>query len=369
MIYLITGIPGSGKTLYAVSTLIQSLMADKFTDSTGTVIERRLLIDGIPSLTLPHELMAQTTVTDKVITVEDGFGFGNWWEWCKPGDVLVIDEVQRICRPRAFGSKPPQMVTELETHRHKGVDFILITQSPMLMDQNVRRLVGRHQHVRRLFGMQRALIYDWDGCQADVTRVQAATKTLWSYPKHAYKMYASSELHTKQKQQLPMWLAVPVLAIIAGVAVGPQAYASLSGSMTGKGLPKAQTVATVPAPVVPPVQPASAPQPAAPVAPYSPYMPPVAHVQPPQIAGCVYAASVCKCYTKNLDLVEPDLDRCNSLMTAKNIDVQPVDQPGRNIHAGVMPFDDNHDGSALASMSSHKIPLDKMRNAFITEIN
>lgn len=259
MIYLITGIPGSGKTLYAVSTLIKSLMADKMDGPDGKPIQRRLVVDGIPKLALPHELMAKTTVDEKTITVEDGgSGVGNWWEWCKPGDVIVIDEVQRIWRPRAMGSKPPRMVTELETHRHKGVDLVLITQSPMLIDQNVRRLVGRHQHVRRLFGMARAMIYDWDGCQADVHRVATASKTMWAYPKDAYKLYASSELHTKQKQKFPVWAALPVLALVAGLVIAPKAFGVLSGSMTGKGISSKTADASVPAASAPSVA-ASAP--------------------------------------------------------------------------------------------------------------
>lgn len=237
MIYLITGIPGSGKTLYAVSTLIQLLMKDQFVKEDGEIIKRRLVVDGIPALALSHEFLSKTVVTEKSITVEDGgSGVGNWWEWCQPGDVIVVDECQRIWRPRAMGAKPPQMVTELEMHRHRGVDFVIITQSPMLIDQNVRRLVGRHQHVRRLFGMKRALIYDWDGCQADVHRVSSATKTMWSYPKDAFKLYKSAELHTKQKQKFPVWALLPVVALLGGVIVGPQAYATLSGSMTGKGV-------------------------------------------------------------------------------------------------------------------------------------
>ena len=237
MIYLITGIPGSGKTLYAVSTLIKSLMGDQVKNDQGLMVDRRLVVDGIPSLALPHEVMAKTIVDEKTITVEDaGQGVGNWWEWARPGDVIVIDEVQRIWRPRAMGSKPPRMVTELETHRHKGVDFILITQSPMLIDQNVRRLVGRHQHVRRLFGMARALIYDWDGCQSDVHRVASANKTMWAYPKSAYKLYASADVHTKQKQKLPLWALLPVVALAGLLFVGPTAYSKLSGAMTGKGV-------------------------------------------------------------------------------------------------------------------------------------
>jgi zona occludens toxin len=361
MIYLITGIPGSGKTLYAVSTLIQSLMKDSFVSDSGETIKRRLVVDGIPALALPHEFLSKTVVTEKAITVEDGgSGVGNWWDWCQPGDVIVVDECQRIWRPRAMGAKPPQMVTELEMHRHRGVDFVIITQSPMLIDQNVRRLVGRHQHVRRLFGLKRALIYDWDGCQSDVHRVSSASKTLWSYPKDAFKLYKSAELHTKQKQKFPVWAALPVLAIIGGVAVGPRAYATLSGAMTGKGIAvgasqvegKDKKTAS-----------ATNAQPVAPVAPVAPASQ-VTVVQSdqsnfletggekkPVFAGCVKSAIKCRCYDTSGVVLPEDLKMCGEHVAGSGL--PPAKLPGSIpvLNAEASRLDQAaSDGAALASM-------------------
>jgi len=231
MIYLITGVPGSGKTLYAVSTLIQKLAAEKLAGSDS----RRVLIDGIPDLVLPHELMVPA-VEHQGAYICNGDGIANWWQWCKPGDLIVVDEIQRYWRPRGMGTKPPDMIKMLETHRHFGVDFILITQNPMLIDQNVRRLVGRHQHVRRMMGMKRAIIYDWDSCSVDVNRTAGATSTFWNYPKDAYELYKSSELHTKQRQKIPVWLVLPVLAIVGMLALIPTLYDKLGGAMRGKGV-------------------------------------------------------------------------------------------------------------------------------------
>ena len=330
MIYLITGVPGSGKTLYAVSTLIKSLMKDKVKNTSGKMVDRRLVVDGIPALTIPHEIMANTLIEDKSITVVDGgHGVGNWFDWCRPGDVIVIDEVQRIWRPRAMGTKPPKMITELETHRHKGVDLILITQNPMLIDQNVRRLVGRHQHVRRLWGMARALIYDWDGCQADVHRVASANKTMWAYPKDAYKLYASSEAHTKQKQAFPVWVALPILALVGMVLVGPKAFAVMSGAVSGKGISQqakasdsvtATKPAGVPASapvlgtVLRPDSPASAPVVAPVVAASAPVdvvavRAPVEQIEV-RFLGCVQSETACRCVTQTGYAVAVDLDQC-----------------------------------------------------------
>ena len=333
MIYLITGVPGSGKTLYAVSTLVKSLVDQKLTKD-GKQINRRLLVDGIPDLLIPHELMA----TPKVETMADlikgkgdepppapvGNGVWNWFEWCQPGDVIVIDEVQRYWRPRGMGIKPPKEIQLLETHRHFGVDFVIITQSPMLIDQNVRRLVGRHQKVRRLLGMQRAIIYDWDGCSA-TENVKAATATsFFNYPKTAYALYKSSELHTKQKQKIPLWFGIPVLALVGLVLIGPKAYAVMSGAMSGKGIQTAKSDA------VPP--PVPSPSASVPGSLYPPGFikagdntpgatPPAFASSAPalvipalfdkqKLAGCIVVKDRCGCYDQSGQKVDSDIKMC-----------------------------------------------------------
>lgn len=289
MIYLITGTPGSGKSLYAVSTLVRKLLAQKPKDASGNEVDRRLVVDGVSGLLLPHEDMAPGNFRDQLAEPGEGHGVWNWWEWCKPGDVIFIDEVQRWWRPRGMGSKVPDQIKHLETHRHYGVDFVLVTQNPMLLDQNVRRLTGHHTHVRRVFGGARAILYEWDSGQADVSRVKTATKTLFSYPKDAFKLYKSSELHTKQRHRLPWWVVVPVAGLLLGVAVAPKAYEVLHGAATGKGI-SGSTIASAPSPVPSSPTSFSAPgQSAAPV--------PLAPASKPgdDIAGCVASADRCSC--------------------------------------------------------------------------
>lgn len=303
MIYLITGAPGAGKTLYAVSTLVQSLAKQQMTLDDGTKVDRRVVVDGIPDLLIPHEMMAPILPKQKEDDIRgDGQGVWNWYDWCKPGDVLVIDECQRHWRPRGNGAKIKKEISELETHRHYGIDIVLITQHPMLFDQNARRLVGRHQHVRRLLGMNRAVIYDWDTCSANLSLASSTAKSYFGYPKSAYALYKSSEMHTKQKQKIPLFLIVPALAIVGALFVMPKAYGVLTGSMGGKGINGAlpaisQQVAkneTLPAPF--PGSPASSP------------LVPSAGAPLPQtavldVSGCVVVKNRCGCFdTKGIKL-------------------------------------------------------------------
>lgn len=369
MIYLITGVPGSGKTLYAVSTLVKKLLAEKIEAPDGTVIKRRLLVDGIPELLLEHEVLPQLIENKedkekgRITFTCDGDGVLTWPSWCKPGDLIVIDEVQRYWRPRAMGVKPPEMIAALETHRHLGIDFIIISQSPMLIDQNVRRLVGRHQHVRRLFGMARAIIYDWDACSMDVHRTKTATTTTWGYPKSAYKLYKSSALHLKQRQKIPIWLLVPVVAVLGLAVVSPTAFGVMRGAMTGKGI--AQNAA--------PVLPASAPRIAASAAapstpaPGSINLPPGTPGAPGQVvtasggvvmekekvvfSGCILSAKQeCQCFNSKGKAVDVDDDVCTSVDGSRPV-VQFAD------FGYVDPRDpvaSAEDGSVLAFMRSKR---------------
>lgn len=325
MIYLVTGTPGAGKTLYAVSTLIQSLASQSVTLNDGATRQRRLVVDGIPGLLLPHELMAPGVEGgDGVLSPGEGDGLWNWFDWCVPGDVIVVDEVQRWWRPRGMGTKPPKMIQALETHRHKGVDFVLITQNPMLIDQNVRRLVGRHQHIRRLFGWSRAAVYEWDGCSMDVHRTASATMSYFGYPKSAYSLYKSSELHVKQKHKVPAWLALPVLAVVAGIVVAPTAFSTMRGAMSGKGIAQSTPSASSGA-SPPPLSPSSSPgvsiPPASSVA---------EAVDPPassssdsrpsdvDFSGCVYSSSRgCSCYSTSGKRVPVDDDMCQDMRVTR----------------------------------------------------
>ncbi|MBA4254303.1 MAG: hypothetical protein C0445_00320 [Polaromonas sp.] len=222
MITLITGTPGAGKTLYAISNLLRQLVGTsvKGMDDTGNEISvPRVIYTNISGLLLDHELIDGR---------EDG-GLANWHEWAKPGAVICFDEVQREWKPRPNGSKVPKCIEMLETHRHMGVDFIILTQHPGLLDQNVRALVGRHIHVRRLGGAGFAITYEWDHCSRTLLYSNALKKSPFKYSKEVFKLYKSAELHTKPKTSIPPLLFVALFAIAAFLYLGPTVYQRIAG--------------------------------------------------------------------------------------------------------------------------------------------
>lgn len=203
MITLITGLPGNGKTLYTISWI--KAKAEKE--------NRPVFYARIRGLKLPWTLI-------------DPFK----WDECPANAIIVIDECQQSDNPqdpkspslfgvRQRGAPVPQWAAALETHRHKGVDLVLITQDPMLLDAHDRKLVGQHFHVIRNFGMARATVHEFTACRPNVAQSRAnSVRHEWSYPKDAYEWYESAEVHT-MKARVPMrvWILLSLPFIIGAI--------------------------------------------------------------------------------------------------------------------------------------------------------
>lgn len=282
MITLITGTPGAGKTLYTVAQELP-----RFRD-------RPLFVDGIPDLAIDH--------LDPLGPVD------KWHEWTPDGAVLVIDEVQRIWRPRSAASAVPPGVAALETHRHKGVDLLIITQHPNLLDPNIRRLVGRHLHIRRMFGWSRAIVYEWDTA-TDPARVSTAIKRSWGYPKSAFKLYKSSVQHNSRGNRIPLVVVAALLALLAAPAAWyfaidrtvdhiPTDDQADVGPVTEPATARADVVPPSLPPVPPRITEAMTPTDdhnplSAPL--YASSIPPVTA---PSVIGCIASRRACICYSQ-----------------------------------------------------------------------
>lgn len=192
MITLSTGLPGHGKTLFTIHAVNELAKKEN----------RPVFYSGIPDLTLDWQEIDPE----------------KWYE-APPGAIVVIDECQRIFRPRGNGSQVPEFVSKLETHRHQGLDLFFITQHPMLMDSNVRRLTERHFHICRKFGMHRATILQFESCKEQpLAKTSMAQRMEWKYPKEVFNYYKSSQVHTVKRRipvQYFLMFLLPVL--VAGV--------------------------------------------------------------------------------------------------------------------------------------------------------
>ena len=198
MIELVTGLPGSGKTL---QTLVR--VKDRAEKEGRTVY-----YDGISGIEeagvlpwLKHD--------------------GQKWFELPANSIIVIDEAQRLFRPRGRTGEPPEYAAKLETHRHLGIDLVFITQNPMLIDSHVRRLCERHWHVMRRFGTKWATIHEFpSGVREDVDkRRDGSIRHDFRYPKDAFTWYKSAEVHT-HKAHIParVWLLLLMPVVFGGAA-------------------------------------------------------------------------------------------------------------------------------------------------------
>jgi zona occludens toxin len=227
VIFLITGQPGCGKTAYIVDRLAND---EQFKG-------RPLFVMGVPELTLEHTpcppvdewTMLQQSPEDASIELPY-FTF-------PANSVVVVDEAQRIYRPRPVGSKIPLEVQAFETHRHTGVDFILVTQHAGLIDSNIRKLIGRHVHIRvTALGRYK---YEWTelGDPESASSRQIATRDKYILPKRSFDLYKSSQLHTKIKVRMPWYVYLFGLCFISAIGLGWYGY----NRVTGKLEPKTET--------------------------------------------------------------------------------------------------------------------------------
>lgn len=227
MITIITGTPGAGKTLYAIDKLLRELVdsqVPQYDARGGTTMVTRRILSNINGLLIDHELIDE----------KPGGGLADWHLWCKPGDVICFDEVQHAWRPRANGSKVPDDIAALETHRHKGVDFILITQNPMQVDKNVCLLAGRHLHIRRIAALGASIVYEWDHCSRSLLYSKSLKKSPWKYDKKVFQLYKSAELHTKPKISIPPLMFVVLFAIVAAAYLIPNVADRITSKLPDK---------------------------------------------------------------------------------------------------------------------------------------
>jgi zona occludens toxin len=309
-ITLITGVPGSGKTAHALDMMM--------TEAEG----RPLMVDGIPELTLPHEPappLAEWTEQVDDAASESGkklqFTFA-------PRTLVVIDEAQRIYRPRSAGSVVPPYVAAFETHRHLGIDFWLITQHHGLIDANIRKLVTRHIHIRVTALGRTRLEWQEVGDPDSKSSRDVAARSRYLLPKRVFGRYKSAELHTKVKRRLPTAAKVAVLAFVVLVGASWFGYRSITGKLA------AQPAGAVPGSGVTGGTPGAPgtmmPKPVNYVQSFAPRVEGLPHTAPaydklteakrvPFPVACIESSTRCGCYTEQATRIDMSETMCRQI--------------------------------------------------------
>lgn len=388
MIELVTGVPGAGKTLLAVGKVIAPMVGTKLTDIDGNSFERRFCIGGISDLILDHEPIDVPTIDPETMRDEwtgivrrpgtppvewvrrvDDFdpdtnkkitrwepcdqpenvdrpgpdyrrvpmSAACWWLWCQPGDVIVIDECQRLFRPFASGRKIPGFIAMLETHRHYGIDMVLITQHPNLIHSNVRALIGKHRHVRRLVGGMQRVVYEWDRCSSPDKTRDALSNKPWRPDKSTYQLYKSAEIHTKQSFAVSPALVFAFVGLLALPLVLWYSYSRVTSSLASSAAPAAAPVAAASSAAAP-AAPAALPVPVVAPGPVVAASAPdavLAAASAPQIGGCISDRVRCRCWYSDGTIANVARDVCNRVVGIAG-DGVPL-QPARSEWVAALP--------------------------------
>lgn len=165
-------------------------------------------------------------------TVDDPFD----WRDLPDGSIVFYDEAHEHPAFSAKDLLPPARTDaekkrkeqildigySLTLHGHFGFDIYLITQNPKLLNEHVRAACSVHYVMRRLWGLDVAMIYEFAEVQtyfANATRKQALSVKRFRYPKNLYKYYVSSNVHNIQKR-VPMlymlFFAIPIAIFALG---------------------------------------------------------------------------------------------------------------------------------------------------------
>lgn len=212
---LISAPPRTGKSLYCMSLI----------DQLSRKHPNRRIYTNIIGMNYPGVLTINSTP-------EKPFD----WRDLPDGSIIFFDEAHEhpafsaqdllgTARTDAEKKRKAEILDigdSLTLHGHFGFDIYLITQNPKLLREQVRAACSVHYVMRRLWGLDVAMIYEFAEVQtyfANATRKQALSVKRFRYPKNLYKYYVSSNVHNIQKRVPLLYMAffaIPVAIFALG---------------------------------------------------------------------------------------------------------------------------------------------------------
>lgn len=215
MIYWFTGQPGHGKTLHAIERLLE------FKDQGRIVYACNI-----------REFDYQKTGVLQMTPEQ----FCDWPNFLPDGAVALVDEAYEhgMLPKRPPGSKVPHHVEQLAKHRHRGIDFIFVSQSPdKQCDQFVHDLIERHIHVRRRFGTQFVQLREFDKFESQAEKAIPLVNRRRKLPKRPMGTYKSTELDTTERRIPWYYIALPI-AVALGLGLMYYTFGNMGKRMGGE---------------------------------------------------------------------------------------------------------------------------------------
>ena len=202
---LITGTPGSGKTLSAVTRIKQALESNP----------DLLVLSNIDGLQLPHE-----SLDDFLSDVPKTFDVAYFEQYLQGRHALiVIDECQRyFSTQRRY---PDSVWYFFEYHRHLGLDILLLTQSIKSLHPRLVALLETHTRYSgqrwRVGNVLRGVVYD------PSTR-EPIGKSAVKLDKQVFSLYRSATVSqglAMRKSQWAKFVIPAVLLTVGGLVSAP----------------------------------------------------------------------------------------------------------------------------------------------------
>lgn len=218
MITLISGDPGAGKTAYVIAQLLQQV-----------ALQRTIYVMGVPGLKLPFiPTPPVSDWTSLVAAEEDATIMHPHFTGFEEGSLIVIDEAQRLYRQRISTSRVPDHVAAFEYHRHRGLDFILITQYPTFVDKHVLHLVTQHLHIRGNWAGRTLLEWPQSANPESKTDRAMAVTRRYTLPSKVFHLYESASVHTKIERRIPVALYIVIACFLSSAFLFYYLYGNIN---------------------------------------------------------------------------------------------------------------------------------------------
>lgn len=204
-ITLLTGNPGSGKSLFAISMIEAAIKRGN-----------RHVFTNITGVTIPGVLPIPADAD---------------WRNLPDGSLVIFDECQDIedengQRPYAAtgqaGLARDGRLSELRQHRKREFHLVFITQHPTFCHHEIRKITDTHHHFLRVMGLQRSTKYTFSGSYClspeKPEERRRGDKEFWRFPKRLFGAYHSAQAH-HIGFKMPRKVAMVAAAVLATSAL------------------------------------------------------------------------------------------------------------------------------------------------------
>ena len=224
LLVLLTGRPGHGKNIYALTFLEQQefINYDKETKTFSSTIDRPLFFIAFDGINIVDSTTAKYEDLDDLPTDQENDNTSKFPD----NSVIVIDEAHRYSPKSTNKEGFTSFVSFLKIHRHYGFDFIFITQSQKDLNIDIRNLVENHFRVNRPFGTQKSFVNHYLGAETTENKqpVKQSSKP-FVLDKRFFEVYKSASIHN-YKSSIPKkyYVFIVLFIIFIGFVISKGIY-------------------------------------------------------------------------------------------------------------------------------------------------